>query len=302
MGNKDLNNSNIIDELNLLLLNIPENMTDIEKIRWLYIKCGELFSYDYEYITHKNQEISSLNLTNNYISRYQTCINISYILNLMLNHLGIKSKVIARENVHCRGIGEEKHLANEVTLDSGEKYLLDLTLDLYLIQSGCSTKEFGFTDPDGTYDIISTYECSRIDKKLGLLNNGDYLDKELDKFKSYKALKDNDSTIECIYKLNKLIPKFNGYHEGKQFLNKLFFDILKIDYKEFNLKYYLNNSKELYTCFKINEGLWYLYDINLKLIKTNKENILNMLSQGWTTASKTLEEELDIDSNDKQLK
>ena len=44
---KDFKTENVVGELNLLLLNIPDNLSLIEKIRWLYIKVGKLFSYDY---------------------------------------------------------------------------------------------------------------------------------------------------------------------------------------------------------------------------------------------------------------
>lgn len=44
---KDINDSNIVSDINLILFNIPENVPTLDKVRWLYIKLGELFSYDY---------------------------------------------------------------------------------------------------------------------------------------------------------------------------------------------------------------------------------------------------------------
>jgi hypothetical protein len=41
------NGQNIIGEIKLLISNIPTNVSTEEKIRWLYINLGYLFSYDY---------------------------------------------------------------------------------------------------------------------------------------------------------------------------------------------------------------------------------------------------------------
>ena len=38
---------NIASDIRLLLTNIPEGLSEIELIRWIYIKMGNLFSYDY---------------------------------------------------------------------------------------------------------------------------------------------------------------------------------------------------------------------------------------------------------------
>ena len=153
-----------------------DNLTLLEKVRWIYIKAGELFSYDYTILD--GDSVPRVDLKEGYINSYQTCFGVSEILSMLLNHIdpGIKCNVIEREGVN-RGRFEEKHRANEVIIGN-EKYILDLTLDLYLIQSGCQTKEFGFSSsPDVDYDIISLNECREMDEKMGLLKNGEYTDK-----------------------------------------------------------------------------------------------------------------------------
>lgn len=303
---KPIIGENIINELNLILFNVPQDINLLEKIRWLYIKTGEIFSYDYRVSDNIDYATNKLDFSENYINRYQTCTQISYIFNLMLNYIdGCDSKVIERK-AEIRGLRGVEHVANEVTLITGEKLILDLTLDLYLIQSGCQTKQFGYTtNIENTCDIISLKECEEIDKRLGLIKNGEYTDKKIKQVKEIlDSLDYSDMNEEqkIEYKINKIIPiipKFYGYHESKQFVNKLFIEILKEPYKEFNLKHIRDNDMEMVTCFKISSettSLWYLHDSKLGLIKTSPSNLKNMLNCGWYTKSETLLNELSLEN------
>ena len=146
-----MNIENIMKDLNLIMLNIPNNLSSLEKVRWVYKKAGELFSYDYNYI---NDEESQVIYEKDFIGNYQTCIEISSILNLMLNNIdsNVKSEIVER-NVDSRG-RVDGHKCNVVSIGN-EKYVLDLTLDLYLIQAGFQTKNFGYyTTVYGDEDII----------------------------------------------------------------------------------------------------------------------------------------------------
>lgn len=287
-------NENVIDEINLVALNVPDNITPLEKVRWVYIKLGNIFCYDYNYLD-KGKDYYGINYEDNYIGRYQSCIEISNIFNYIINNIdpNIKSELIERENVKIRGIGEEKHICNLVTFNSGEKYVMDLTLDLYLIQSGCRTREFGFTTINGDEDIISLYECREMDEKLGLINK-EYKDYEIDRYeeelnkKSYSSF--DEMINEEITTINKLMVSFKGYQEGKNYLNKLFSKLLKCNRKEFNLKHSNGKMISCYLLTNDEEELWFIYDGNLGLVKTTPETIDNMLNNGWRTKSTSLEE------------
>lgn len=303
---KPIISENIIAELNLLLFNIPENITLLEKVRWLYIKVGEIFSYDYRISDDICYAKAEIDFTKDYINRYQTCTQISYLFNLMLNNIeGCKSRIIERKT-NTRGLYGIEHVANEVTLATGEKLILDLTLDLYLIQSGCRTNQFGYTtDRENTYDIISLNECEKMDRKLGLVKNGEYTDNKIQNIIcEVKSLDLSTFTLEeqieiKVNKIMPIIPRFNGYHEGKQFINKLLTDVVDETYKEFNLKHKKDNEMELLTCFKIIKNdcsLWFLYDSKLGLIKTSEDNLKYMLNCGWETKSNTLLSELNLES------
>ena len=94
---KPIIGENIINELNLLLFNIPQDISLLEKIRWLYIKVGQIFCYDYRIAENINYAINEIDFSKDYINRYQTCTQISCIFNLMLNNLkGCNSKIIQR--------------------------------------------------------------------------------------------------------------------------------------------------------------------------------------------------------------
>ena len=288
-----MNIENVMNDLNLVMLNIPENLTPIEKIRWVYIKAGECFSYDYNFL---NEEESQVRYEDDFINRYETCEEISSILNLMLNNIdpNIKSEVMGRP-LPVRGNNGE-HKCNLVTLSTGEKYILDLTLDLFLIQAGFQTKNFGFsTTAFGDEDIIPLSDCEEMDKKMGLIKFGEYTDKKISDAKSRinspknKNLDFYESVNLRIEEINKLMYKFVGFLEGKNLIIKLFSELMGYYFKEF----YLTYDKEMITCLKVSNNedeIWYLYSSKLGLIKTEKQNITKMLDSGWQTKSNSLEE------------
>lgn len=301
MEKVNVKNDNIVSDINLILFNIPENVSILEKVRWIYIKLGELFSYDYTVVSKPKEALKELTFEDNYISPYQTCIQISQIMNIILNSLGpeCKSKIVDTQD-SVRGINNSTHKANSVEFSNGEKYLLDLTLDLYLIQSGCQTKHFGFTTPNGEYDILPLLECERIDKSFGIIKYGEYTDKKINDMKSrlnsidYSSMTEDEILNYKLSMLNTLVPKFRGSHEGKMYLNKLFIEVLKTRFKEYHLTLQRESIDELATIYKfIDADSWYLYTPNLGLFRTSKENIKSMLNSGWISKSNSLFDDLE---------
>lgn len=297
----NFDSDNIASSLNLLLTIVPEDLTPLEKLRWLYIKAGELFSYDYRIANNIEVAKTEIDFYKNYINRYQTCIQISYLMNLMYNNVdrNITGKVITRKG-NQRGNYDVEHQANEVTLSTGEKFILDLTLDLYLIQSGCQTKEFGFSSsPDTDYDIISLRECEEMDRKLGLIKNGEYTDKRIRDLKSqlnnldYSNMTQEEELDFKISRISSVIPSFKGYHEGKQFVNKVLREILlgTNNIAEYNLTYKHDETEDLMSCFALDtaeQKNWYVYNRALGLLKTSPTKIDTLLKGGWHTNSRTL--------------
>lgn len=297
---QNLKDENIVGELNLLLYNIPEDGTTLEKVRWLYMKAGQMFSYDYRVAENLDIIKKEPDFENNIISRYETCVQISTIFNVMLNYIpGVESKVIKRR-LDFRGhnnLGID-HVANEITIDGKEKYLLDLTLDLYLIQSGFQTQHFGYeTNANNDYEIIPLPDCKKMDEKLGILNPAGYKDEKEEEIiqellkKDYTGMSGKEIIDYKLQYFTELLPQLKGHHEGKQLINKLIREIMNTRYKEFNMTY-ANGAEELImTCFVIaNQGeeSWIIYSNTSGILKTSREKIDKMLTNGWKTKSNTL--------------
>lgn len=292
-----MNHENVISELNSIMLSIPKDADLLEKIRYVYIKTGEVFSYDYYYL--ENQEEYKVRFEDDYIDRYSTCSEISQVLALMISNIdreNIKCEVINRPKTIIREGEENTHIANLVTLSTGEKFILDLTLDLHLIQSGCRTMEFGYTTMFGDEDIISLRECEKIDRKLGLIKFGEYTDEKINRIsKELMNIDFSDMSFEEEIKtkieyLNSLMVNFRSLHEGKNYIKTLFSRLLKCNYKEFNLR----GNNEMIGVYLIpghyGEQVWYVYTLNKPLTKTSPEEIFNMLHNGWNSKSVSLDD------------
>lgn len=295
---------NINSSLNLLISNIPDNLSTIEKVRWLYIKLGKLFSYNYNIISDKTIMDQKLDFENDFISRYQTCVQISEILNIIFNNIDedLSCEVIER-TLDERTSSADNHVANAITIKStNEKYILDLTADLYLIQSGCQTKHFGYeSDIYSTYDIMSPFELKEIDEKLGLILDDDYTDKKIEEAQEKIAAQDfsdksYDEVIDIVIsEITKLIKPFKGFLEAKQFVSRLLKSLLPSGYNfsEYNFSYRGEDENKYVSCFaisnnKVDENSWYFFEKDMSLIKTDPFKIDEMLKEGWETRSTSI--------------
>ena len=304
----DLGIEDISGDISLLMNNIPDNLTPLQKVRWVYVHLGRLFSYDYRiandsrYGDAKNISLSS------FIGRYQSCVQISNIMFLLLNSIdGVTCNVIERKLPYQLKNITLQHVANEVILQDYDyelKILLDLTLDLYLIQADCMTRHFGFEDDgSGTYDIIPLSNVREMDRDLGLYQEDGYTDDVIKKIKTDIHFDENLSDKENIeYRLsliNQVVRKFPGYHEGKQYVGMLFHDLLQLPYSEYNLFYREENEINLKTVYHITFGdaeKWIIYSNSVGFISTSREKIQEMLLHGWFTNSLSLESVLESDS------
>lgn len=315
----NLSDEDVLSDIKLLKENIPNDLTPLEKVRWLYINIGKLFSYDYRVANDPKYGYGKKINTNEYINRYQTCVQISEILNKVFNGdlddedfpiEGVESKTIKRILMESRGQYGEDHVANEVIVDSTEgklRLMLDLTLDLFLIQSDCYTKHFGYEDDGTGYDIISKVEDVEMDKKLGfVIDESDYTDTRINNAKELikeysKNFESSKDFVEYKVKLiNQLTKKFVGYNEGKLYLDMLLKKLLKEYYKEFNLYYNKEGEVNLKTVYAIISGdyeKWIMYSNRLGLVSTSQESLRNMLEGDWQTNSSSL---LELVKNEKK--
>ena len=286
--------NNIKDELLNVINNIPNNITPIEKVRWVYVNFGKILSFDYKKFDSKTKA----NLDSDYINKYQTCVQISYLLNDALNRIdsNIKSEVIERKIEGHRY--EQEHLANIVTIND-EKYLLDLTLDLYRIHFDLKTKEFGFSGYIGyDLDIMPQSENIKMDEHLSLYKNGytDNILKELEEEISFVDFSDYTFEEEIDYKILKLwtiLNMNNTYSESNEFIYKILVDnFLKCETIRSVIRKD-NEQKYVYIFKKNNEIVWYIYDENNIFYKSNSNEIKDMLDNGWINNKGLINQVLD---------
>ena len=124
----NLSLEDISGDVSLLIHNLPDDLTPLEKVRWMYINLGKLFSYDYRVAQDISYGTEKMFDPYQFIGRYQTCIQISSVLNLILNGIdGVDSRVIERVLPNVHASYGNNHVANEVILyDKGEKLKLRL--------------------------------------------------------------------------------------------------------------------------------------------------------------------------------
>ena len=242
-----------------IIENMPKNLTDIEKVRYLYLEIGKVISYNIEYIysidTRYAKDIYNEKITISSIERknYQNkiillCKQASEILNEALNKTNIKSKCVGFEE------GSQYHVDVLVNVHN-KKYCLNLIKDIANIQKGLKTTGFAASKKlyDGTNcDTIKQDNLKIIDKKLGYCRNNMYMDdvilmlkeemKDTENIKKYiiqenSNLKNKKISKDTILKYKiQFIYKFiknNSYEkdkmeiaEVKAFYKKLFKELL----------------------------------------------------------------------------
>lgn len=297
----------INSELDIIFMNIPENVPALYQLRWLYIKLGELFSYDYRIMKNPQIVRRKMDFTED-ISKFQTCTQISEILAFMINQSSINcTATVIKRFLPNERYRKDNHVAVRVdNLDNGEVYLLDLTLDLYRIQSGMETKNFAYAStPEFDCNIIPLTECEIMDKYFGLTNIDGYLDTKIKAFKEKMAsIKEYgfDEDVLLEYNLNYIMKEFyrpfNGNQEAKLYIENLLFILLEDNQLErmsvHNLSFGDDDNLDMANCyvFDFEDPKYYLFENKSGLVKSNADKIKNMLNTKWHTNSKTLENKL----------
>lgn len=194
---------------------MPKDLTDIEKLRYAYLRCGQILSYDRDYLYDKinddngyekyNKEIDILKLEEEKQDNKLkvTCKQMSELNVKTVNN--IFGREIAKEIGYKKGT--QNHVAVLVQLD-GNYYFMDLYNDIYRIQKGLTTKYFAPSQKNlkiqrkRYYSIdkslkkvkcksISQNELKRMDEKLGYIKFGMYMDDVILKLR--EKMQDKDS-------------------------------------------------------------------------------------------------------------
>jgi len=182
-----------------LIEHIPQNFTDLEKARYIYIKLGRYFSYDGKYISSKTEEEKEgiyYKDVDNISDDKIVCSSLSKVYAYILNKVGIKSEIIY--------VGPEdlKHAYVKIEI-GGNIYFTDLVYDLPQIKTGFKTKNFMHTPPHKWYkyendkysfSTLTEEELKEIDKKIKYIYHGNYSDDILEFLKTDMLLLNGDST------------------------------------------------------------------------------------------------------------
>ena len=159
------NGEKIIDSI---ISNMPSNLNDLDKVRYLYISLGKILSADINTMDNKNEKISfsSVSVINNIwgsiTSGKTTSACISKLFMYLCSRVGIKSELI---NSDING-----NIGNKIYVDDSF-LIVDLYNDLYNIQGGFSTKYFDKYNDNKDIDkkifyIKNSYINEIIDKEL----------------------------------------------------------------------------------------------------------------------------------------
>lgn len=189
-------------EINIkqMIDNMPPNLSDIEKIRYIYISFGEMFAYNRDFIYEHLSDITSKEMydervnidfnseENNEEKIKVTCKQIADSCIQTMNKLFTEN---VAELIGYKE-GYKHHVAILVTLKN-KHYFMDLHNDLYRIQKGMKTEYFAPSKQtlrkeknnyipidQGLKGIrctpIAEEELKIIDNKIGYNRNGIYMD------------------------------------------------------------------------------------------------------------------------------
>ena len=154
---------------------MPSHITDIEKVRYIYIKLGKMMSLDINTIDTKNDTLSFAmistinNIWGSLDMRRCSSTSTSKIFMYLCSRIGIKSELVSSS---IKG-----NVANKISIQ--DNYIIaDLFNDISYIQGNFITHYFDNYNSDEVIDkkigyITSHYSDYYIDKALGKINYTD---------------------------------------------------------------------------------------------------------------------------------
>lgn len=185
--------------INKIIQNMPQELSQLEKTRYIYLELGKIFSYNIEFFYAADdeilQDIYDEKITVDKIENGEyknkvrlVCKQAAEILCEVLNRIGIKS--------YCIGIKEQKINHVDVIVEIENKnFCLSIIHDMKNIQKGFFTRGFGKKDkvlPSGSKcDIIDNEEIKQVDTKLGYCQYNMYTDDIIEMLK--KEMRDDNN-------------------------------------------------------------------------------------------------------------
>lgn len=158
-----------------------KDLSEIEKIRWIYIDLGKRFSFDLKFAYGGVSQQRRIYKSSSRSRTLEECFenNIGICKSIAL----IFEKVLKANNIKCitKGSFDDDnlcpHVNNLITLKDGTSFTADLQQDLQNIQTRSTTKRFGIRTDTGD-PILSRFEMEQIDKKIGYIGPERYYSDE----------------------------------------------------------------------------------------------------------------------------
>lgn len=283
------------DLVDSIIQSIPNNLTQLEKARYIYIELGKQRRFDTRYYygntsTRKRiyEKAQASRLKPNIIRNKKTiiCVTLSEVYKNALKQIGIDCEIVPN------GIFGDKHVIPIVTLNDEKRGKLriraDLQQDLEAIQTGMSTVEFGTVNRyEKDYDVINEYDLRKIDQKIGYIKDY-YRDADIETARKAVIEMNANESLKYIFQSPTLCANtnFNGQVERRKYYRFLLDTIIPhyTDKKVYIFSCYREKKNEIE---KAEEGLKaekrdytlcaYSYeknDVNVYLYSTKEESFL----------------------------
>lgn len=186
------------------------NMTEVEKIMYVYLDLGSRLKFDKNFFFGGNKRKKEIYESAKYFNKLNeclesgkiTCKSASYLLEYILGKFGVQIKTVEDEY----DLRKYKHVYNIITpKDGSEEYSIDLQEDMINIHYHDFTKDFGLALDRTERYVIGRQEQKKIHEKLGYIS------------------KNNPYVGEYIYLVRSNLDLVEGFY------NKLDFALKHID-------------------------------------------------------------------------
>lgn len=230
--------------------NIPEGLSQIELVRYIYIELGKQRRFDPKYYYGNNRtkkkiyalaQDSKRNPKKFHNKKTLICVSISYLYKDILEEFGISSKVVIDDNLL------DGHVMPVIELNDETKEKIrikaDLQRDLEYIQTGMKTKYFGtLEEGEIGFDEIDEQELKKIDMKIGYIKD-DYKDEDIQKIFTEIKEKNASDSLWIILQDPRIYlnTNFNGIVEKRKYYRFLLDNLLK---------QYMNKKIFMFTCYR----------------------------------------------------
>ena len=258
-----------------IIAEMPPDLSDLEKARYLYLKIGEIITYSFLFHRESDRsiraDIYADDLTIQDLERFPyedkitlVCKQASELLAEALNEVDIQSRIDGLD------FQTQNHVDVLATID-GHQYCFNLMKDAMFIQKHFRTRNFGRSETSQTgkkCDTIPNEEIERIDKKLGYTRFGLYMDDAVELLK--KEMLDRDNMVEFMKS------------QGKKDFSKDSITKYKLSF----IYQYLNNSDKKLELMEVRQ---YYYELFHNLFTKEERDKMSFLdytdTRDYTTNS-----------------